>query len=246
MRAFVKVFFAVGLIIALFAGGLIYFDSDILKITEVTVRQSEGIGSGYLFSRIKEDIAPKLASLYGKSILDVPLDQVYAILEKDRRVRDARILRKFPSELYIEIEPHVPIANVLSTSGQSVYPLTKEGTLFPAVTFSDANDAPVLRGKAFLKDIELRAKAIFMLRSLPEAGDFTAAEISEIHFDKKKGFVLVLSRDNSEVIIGSKDFEKRAEHIRRVIQYLRSENLRGRVIDARFSKKVVVRLRNAS
>lgn len=246
MRAFAKVFSSLGLLGVLLTGAIVYFDPSLVLITEVTVAQAESTGTGYLFSKIKEDVAPQLSGLYGRSIFDVPLDQIYEILHKDRRVKSARISRRFPNELHLEIEPHVPVANVLSTTGRSVYPLTREGTLFPAVNFDDANDAPVLRGAHFLKEVELRKNVLRLLQSLPTSGDFTAADVSEISFDKNKGFVLVLSRENSEVLIGHSDFAKRAEHIRRVVQYLRSENLKGRVIDARFSKKVVVRLRNAS
>ena len=70
--------------------------------------------------------------------------------------------------------------------------------------------------------------------------------VSEIQYSKKDGLVLVLGLDDNTVIMGDREFKKRIDHVRRVVQYLRSENLRGRVIDARFSKKVVVRLRNAS
>ncbi len=242
----IKVLFAiVGVTGCLFATAL-YLKSDLLDIHEVRVTQKAAVHSGNLFSSIKEEMLPKLSSVYGKSILGVDLGTVYEVLQKDRRIKDVRISRSFPNILNVEVEPHIPIANILSSKGDQVYPLTKEGSLFSPVSISESADAPILRGNAFLKDLERRKEVLGLLKLFPNEGDFRLGDISEIHYDNKKGYILILNREASEVILGHKDFEKRIDHVSRVVQYLRSEKLKGRIIDARFSKKVVVRLRNSS
>jgi hypothetical protein len=70
--------------------------------------------------------------------------------------------------------------------------------------------------------------------------------VSEIYFDRAKGLVLVLLPDGVEILLGNQDHARRVLRIRRVVEYLQSEDIKGKTIDARFSKKVVVRLRNES
>lgn len=224
----------------------LYFKTDLLNIVEIEVNQSEGTSSSGLFGKIKADMQPKLASLYGQNIVNINLEEVYEELQKDRRIKDVRISRSFPNTLKLVVEPHIPIANLLSEKGDRVYPMTREGSLFSPVALKDSADAPVLRGRNFLKNMNLRKEALELLKLFPEHGDFGLGDISEIQFESKKGYILILSHEASEVILGHSDFAKRIEYVGRVLQYLRAENLKGRVIDARFSKKVVVRLRNAS
>lgn len=241
-----KVLVASICIIGTMLATIIYLKSDILDIQDIQVFQKASVNSGIVFRSIKEEMAPKLSSLYGQSILGIGLEDVYDRIQKDRRIKEVRITRSFPNVLKVEVEPHVPIANILSSKGDQVYPLTREGSLFSPVSLKDSADAPILRGHAFLKDLERRKEALELLKIFPKQGDFSLDDVSEIHFDNKKGYILILSREASEVILGHKDFAKRIEYVGRVVEYLRSENLKGRVIDARFSKKVVVRLRNAS
>ena len=47
----------------------------------------------------------------------------------------------------------------------------------------------------------------------------------------------------AEVKVGDADFGPKFIRVEKVLAYLDSQNIKGRVIDARFSKKVVVRVR---
>lgn len=225
---------------------MFYVQTDFLNIQQINIIQKNNQQSTSMFFKIKTDMQPKLSSLHGQNIFEVTLEDVYERLQTDRRIKDVRITRSFPNHLTVEVEPHIPIANLLSMDGRRVYPMTREGSLFSPVSLKDSADAPVLRGRSFLKDMEKRKEVLALLKIFPNSGDFGLGDISEVNYDEKKGYLLILNREDSEVILGHKDFAKRIEYVGRVLQYLRAENLNGRVIDARFSKKVVVRLRNAS
>lgn len=242
----IKILFAIVGVCGCLLATALYLKSDLLDIHDVQISQKASVQSGNLFSIIKEEMLPKLSSVYGESILGVDLGTLYERLQKDRRIKDVRISRSFPNRLNVVVEPHIPIANILSSRGDQVYPLTKEGSLFSPVSISESADAPILRGSAFLKDLERRKEALNLLNLFPNEGDFRLGDISEIHYDDRKGYILILNREANEVILGHKDFQRRIQHVSRVVQYLRSEKLKGRIIDARFSKKVVVRLRNSS
>lgn len=223
-----------------------YLDREDFQIEELRVELMSDEDPSLLFQGIKSDVLPKLATFVGESIWSVDLGDVLAVVEKDRRIKDVRISRRLPNKLRIYIEPHQALANILAKDARQIYPLSREGSLFAPLDLQEASDAPILRDSRFLKDIKLRKLALDLLLKLPENGDFSLESVSEILYSKKDGLVLVLGLDENRVVMGDRDFQKRIDHVRRVVQYLRSENLRGRVIDARFSKKVVVRLRNAS
>lgn len=223
-----------------------YLDKKDFMINDLHVELMSDKDPSALFPEIKSDVLPKLAAFVGQSIWSVDLEEVLAVVEKDRRIKDIRVSRRLPNKLKVTIQPHQALANILSNDSKQIYPLSREGSLFAPVNLSEASDAPLLRDSQFIKNIELRKMALDLLLKLPQDGDFSLESVSEIYFSQKDGLVLVLGLDENQVIMGDRDFQKRIDHVRRVVQYLRSENLRGRVIDARFSKKVVVRLRNAS
>jgi cell division protein FtsQ len=233
---------SVGAIFAVFN----YLDKEDFIIQDLQVELMSDRDPSSLFPEIKSDVLPKLVSFVGESIWSVDLEQVLAVVEKDRRIKDVRVSRRLPNKLKVYIEPHQALANILAKDGTQIFPLSREGSLFAPLPLTEASDAPILRGTHFIKDIKLRKLALGLLLELPQEGDFSLKSVSEIRYSAKDGLVLVLGLDDNEVIMGDRDFKTRIDHVRRVVQYLRSENLQGRVIDARFSKKVVVRLRNAS
>lgn len=81
--------------------------------------------------------------------------------------------------------------------------------------------------------------------TLKEENPLSSQKVSEILFDKKQGFSLILTPEAEIVRLGFDNFEKKIGMAKKVFSYMQSKGLKGRVIDVRFSKKVVVRLRNA-
>jgi len=75
--------------------------------------------------------------------------------------------------------------------------------------------------------------------------ELQAKNISEIFYSKKEGFKIFLKGVATEVRMGDSDFGPKISRVEKVLSYLDSQNVKGRVIDARFSKKVVVRVRKA-
>lgn len=220
--------------------------SEQFKVHDISFKLMDGHDPSSLFPKIEADLKPKLATLFGQYIWKLDLENLLTSIEKDRRLKDLNIVRRWPDKLQVEIRPHQAIANILGDKSNTIYPLTRDGGLLPPANLNEASDAPILRGSHFLKDQKLRKLTLELLLLIPEEGIFSLRNISEISFKEKEGLVLVLSPDGAEVIMGREDFAKRVDYVGRVIQYLSSENLRGRVIDSRFQKKVVVRLRNAS
>ena len=96
-----------------------------------------------------------------------------------------------------------------------------------------------------MKKEEIRIGAVELLKALPESGSVSVHTAAEITYDSKKGYQILLSSSALQIWMGFDDFTSRISQTKRVVDYLESEKLSGRIIDARFGKKVVVKLRNA-
>ncbi len=225
--------------------GLYHFlTGKTFRVHNVEVSLDNNADSGFLFPIIKDDIEAKLMQLFGKHVWDVDLDRVIKTVEKDLRVKDAKVTRKLPDTIRITILPYTPIAHILGSRGTRVYPLSRSGEVLPSVAVNETVDSVILRGDIFLRDKDVRMLAIELLNSLPDRGALNARSVSEISFDKKKGLQLRLVDSGSEVWMGFENFAHRASQAQRVLDYLIREQMTGRIIDARYQKKVVVKLRN--
>jgi cell division septal protein FtsQ len=197
-----------------------------------------------LFERIKSTLGPQFQSLTGRFFWEVSLNKVYDIAARDRRVRKVSIYREFPSRLRIEIEPQTPVLAYLSNDNR-IYPLAADATLLPALPLNESSDLPVLRGEDLKDEPALRVKALELLELVPNEGPLRRKTVSEIFYSKKDGFRVFASGVASEIKFGDSDFGPKISRVEKVLTYLDSQNIKGRVIDARFAKKVVVRVRKA-
>lgn len=246
MKAFLRPLTAFLIFSLLLYGFWLGLQSQHFLVTQVNLKLMDDRDPSYLFPKIKADLEPRAASFVGHPIWQIDIEKLVSSIEKDRRLQDLKVSRRWPDQLDIEIRPHQAVANILSDRAAVIYPMASDGSLFPAMGLDEVSDAPILRGNVFLKDRTIRDLALKLLAVLPREGSFSVQTVSEIYFDRNRGFVLALGPENYEVILGNEDFHKRVSYVSRVVEYLRSEDLRDRVIDSRFQKKVVVRLRNAS
>ncbi len=228
----------------LIAGGTLIFNSQWVRIQSVQIDLSKSSNEDLLFQRIRASLTQQFKVYEGRYFWQVPLKSVFEVTSKDKRVKTAAVFREFPSRLRIEIEPHTPMLAYLARDGR-VYPVATDATLLPALPVSDAPDLPILRGEELNDEPELREKALELLQTFPDDGLIAKNKVSEIIHTKKDGFKVFLSGADAEVQMGDTDFGPKVSRVQKVLSYLDSRNIKGRVIDARFSKKVVVRVRKA-
>lgn len=232
----------VGLVLASIAGVLV-FNSHWIRIETVQIDLDEASQEDLLFQRIKQTLQVQFESYAGKFFWQVPLEGVYELTLKDKRVKKVSIYREFPSRLRVQIEPRTPILGYLSSDNR-IYPVATDATLLPPLSAKEAPDLPLLRGEDLKDEKSLRELAIELYEKIPDDGLLKKQSISEIIYTKKDGFKIFLSGTQAEVKVGDTDFGPKVSRVQKVLSYLDSQNIKGRVIDARFSKKVVVRVRN--
>ena len=231
-----------GLVVAV-AGGVLALNPQWVKVEGVDIELVEGSKEELLFQRIKTTLAHEFQKYNGRYFWQVPLTEVYEITAHDKRVKSAEIFREFPSRLKVRLEPHTPMLAYLSADGR-LYPVATDATLLPALPVADATDLPILRGEDLKDEPRLRELALELFARIPQKGILRQRAVSEIVYTRKDGFKIFVSGQTGEVKIGDSDFGPKVSRVERVLNYLDSRGVKGRVIDARFSKKVVVRVRN--
>ncbi|HMN68409.1 MAG TPA: cell division protein FtsQ/DivIB [Bdellovibrionales bacterium] len=219
-----------------------------VRVETIEVTLSEKSKEDLLFQRIKTTLGQQLKPFEARYFWQVPLKKIFELTSRDKRVKSTAVFREFPSRLKIEIEPHTPVLAYLSHDGR-VYPVATDATLLPAISVIDGADLPLLRGEELKDEIKLREAALELYHSIPNQGALQKKRVSEIVHTKKDGFKIYVSGEPGEkrigeVQLGDSDFGPKISRVQKVLSYLESRDIKGRVIDARFSKKVVVRVRN--
>lgn len=226
------------------AGGVAAIENPSwLKVEQFQIDLAENSDEHLLFQRIRSSLEAQFKIYQGRYVWQVPLKNLYELVSKDKRVKNVAIYREFPSVFRLVIEPHTPVLAYLDRDGR-IYPVAADAALLPALPAFEAPDLPILRGEPLRDEVSLREIAIELLTTIPEEGPLRKASVSEILYTAKDGFKVFVSGAASEVKLGDSDFGPKLSRVQKVLSYLDSQNIKGRVIDARFSKKVVVRVRN--
>jgi cell division protein FtsQ len=193
---------------------------------------------------LKERLQASVAPLIGKRVWEINLTQMSAVFVKDEWVKDVLISRSLPNGIHVRITQKNPVLIIVSRKGEFL-PVTDEGEVLGTLNAGALPDVPILRGEGFLTDTKKRARAVEFVTQLPARGPMSARNISEISWNQEDGFTLTLIQPKLEVKLGDERMDLKALRVSQVLNYLAANQLKGRVIDASFSKKVLVRLRKA-
>ena len=194
------------------------------------------------FALIKKRLEGRLTAYLGKPLWQLNIDEITKEVKKESWVRELRISRSIPNRVQLRIDPKETAALLLKKEGGFV-PVGIDGSLLSHLEKGKSPDAPFLTGEKMRKDASLRQRAVEILGSLPEKGFFSRESISELMYLPKKGFVAIINQGGYEVLLGQKLGAEKRNQVDQVLNYIQTKSVRARVIDARLSKKVLVRLR---
>lgn len=201
--------------------------------------------SSALEVRLKNRIETALHGLRGKKIWDIDIMNVRAALARDEWVKDILISRSFPNEVRVIVRSKVAMAVLISEKG-AFSPVTEDGSLLSPLSVSALPDVPILRGEIFKTEASRRLAIVKFLQTLPTQGPVSGNNISEVGWTTEDGYTLTLIQPKVEVKLGEDRVDLKALRVAQVLNYLSVNSLKGRVIDASYSKKVLVRLRKGS
>jgi len=183
-----------------------------------------------------------LKSFSQKKIWEIHLHDVKAAIMQDEWVQDVLISRSFPNQVNVRIVPKATALVLVGPKGE-LWPISEDGTRLATLPADALPDVPLLRGEIFASNEAKRNEAIRFALSLPETGAINQKNVSEIFWDKEDGFSLMLMQPKVEVKLGGESLDTKVLRAGQVMNYMAAHDLSGRVIDASFSKKVLVRLR---
>ena len=191
-----------------------------------------------LISDLKKETEP----LIGSWIWQVSIKKIQQKIQQNPKVEEVQILRLWPNKFQIRLLSDEPLL-LWMKNNKIFYPITKKGSLMSPIPLSSLPNLPILRGKVLFENQSLRQKAIRIYQYLPERGLFSQKNISEItYLDKDSSFYIHLEGWGSKIRIGENLSEFRPDRVESVLRYLKQKKIKWRVIDARYSQKVVVSL----
>ena len=190
-----------------------------------------------LIDELKEQTRPLLNSWFWQ----LSIQKLHQIVQKHPKVEKVKVRRTWPNRFFVLLSSSEP---VLLLMGHKVfYPVTDEGKLLSPLASSNIPNLPILRGNVFRTKEDLRKKAVQLFQYLPGDGLFSQRNISEIKYSTKdSNFYLYLVHSGSTVRVGESLSEFRPDRVEKVLTYLEQKKISWRVIDARYSQKVVVSL----
>lgn len=187
----------------------------------------------------------KVTKLFAhKRVWEIDLGELKASVVRDEWVRDVLISRSFPNEVRVRVQPQTPMLVLVSPKGE-LLPVTDEAKMLSPLEAGELPDIPLLRGQEFYSSEEKRKRVVEFVQDLPEKGALNRRNISEIGWSKDEGYSVTLIQPKVEVNLGESQIDIKVMRVNHVLNYLSTHELQGRVIDASFSKKVLVRLRKA-
>jgi cell division protein FtsQ len=185
----------------------------------------------------------------GSNIFEVSAENARNHLLQHPWVAEAKVVRKLPGRVRIDIVERKPVALVAL---DQLYLVSEEGAVFKRLGVDDPVDLPVITGIAserFYDDFDYR-KAI-LLRSMALLQDYEGAglakrePVSEIHFEGANGIELFVGDDGMNVRLGNGQHRQKLRRLRQVLERLTKENTRPSYVyldNVRSPERVTVRL----
>ena len=189
-------------------------------------------------------VQASLEKFRGQPLWKTSLSEVLSVMKEKPNIEDVWVWKTFPQTLKVKVKFKNSLLILLDEKTGKIYPVTSDGSLLEAQKAFHSLDFPVLRGQIFFKDVEKRKQAFRLVSLLPKKGLISADQISEVyeHSDKNLVFSLV-GKSKKLIYIPQKLTSKKVFQLEKVMNYLGDQNITWRVIDLRFSKKIVVKLR---
>ncbi|HEY5974140.1 MAG TPA: FtsQ-type POTRA domain-containing protein [Geobacteraceae bacterium] len=193
----------------------------------------------------RDDIISQSAVRLGDDLLGLKLRRMGEQLAKNPWVSQVKIRRSFPHTLTIEVAEREPLAVV---SMGYLYYLDARAEIFKPLQEGDNLDFPVVTGFSeddLLKDPagakEALKGVLSLIGQLRARGDFTLADISEIHYDKGFGYTLFTIQSGVPVRLGTGGFADKLGRFARIYRDLQAQMPHLEYIDLDYADKIIVK-----
>lgn len=209
-------------------------DSYFFRVKEVNVK-----GTHFL---LKEDITKTLNVKPGMSIFEIDIDRLKERLKKEPWIREARVERRFPNTLNINIQERVPFAVLLS---KDRYLLDDSGFVIKRVD-GEKRVNPLIKGAENV-DVEIGSRVskdeihtgLEILKSLKSAGLYDLKDISMIDVSQRER--ASVKTQNMDIRLNTDNFKREISRLKTVSKLLKRDKRRIAYVDLSFKKKIIVK-----
>jgi cell division protein FtsQ len=185
----------------------------------------------------------------GSNIFEISSEEARNRLLRHPWIDEAKVVRKLPGRIRIEVVERTPVALVAL---DQLYLVSREGVVFKRLGVDDPVDLPVITGiesEQFYDDLDYRTAVL--LRSMALLQDYEGAglserePVSEIHFEGANGIEIFVGKDGMNVRLGNGQHRQKLRRFRQVLERLAREKTRPSYVyldNVRSPERVTVRL----
>ncbi|MCJ8278222.1 MAG: FtsQ-type POTRA domain-containing protein [Bdellovibrionales bacterium] len=241
-----KVFFIVIPVVAIgLLGWSLRFETEFFLVQKVPVDiQYKSNVEGSL-KLLKSTIEAETKALKGINIWKSDINGLREKLITNDWIKNVEIQRELPQKVYVKVDLE-DIVFLYVDSQNRLRPFTQTGKVLKRVPKTSAPLAPLVRNKKILKDKGYRKQIIELFSEVPNIQSLNRNNIAEVDLGNVTGLSVKLINEEAVVYLGTKNISTKGLRVLRVTDYLKSQKQKARVIDASFSKKVLVRPRKRS
>ena len=229
--------------VSLIGGVYLLDEQGMFEIESIQVHVDIDDSAVRMYAPYLQEVEEVLNELMGQSLWRLSVDHWTSLVSDLQWVERAQLRRRWPGELEVELVVKNVELLIVGVHGAELFPVLGDGAVLEPIETGRAPDAPLLRGEIFLEDELLRSRALALLRELPQTGSFSRVQVSELGYHPIQGFWVQMVQGGVRVQLGQDKLGARTKRVAQVLDYLEAHSFKGRVIDANFSKKVLVRLR---
>jgi cell division protein FtsQ len=185
----------------------------------------------------------------GSNIFEISSQDARNHLLQHPWIEDAKVARRLPGRVRIEVVERNPVALVAL---DQLYLVSDDGAVFKRLGVDDPVDLPVITGIAseqFYDNLDYRTSVLLqsmaLLQDYEGAGLAERERVSEIHFDGANGIELFVGADGMNVRLGTGQHRQKLRRLRQVLDRLQREKTRPSYVyldNVRSPERVTVRL----
>jgi cell division septal protein FtsQ len=231
--------------LALLSTGLYFYfyENKALRVSGVDVGlANSAIASDTYYLKLKEALEQEFKGYVGVPLWEISLSEMAQALKQISWIKNFNVSRTLLGHVRVELEPE-EIGLLWAKPDGTVLPLSVTGKVLEPIDLVTAPDLPILRSKDFNGSVQQTTMAIELMDAVKESPSLAPANLKEIFYSDTRGFSLELFEPDVVVEMGVPPYSTKVQRVEKVIQYLHRKGLKSRVIDATFSKKVLVRAR---
>jgi cell division protein FtsQ len=227
-------------------GAGLYTDSKFLIVNTISIAIDKNEAHKSVQKNVHDRIMSKLSSFKKVNILSVPIDRIQQHILSDVWVDSVILERKYPDQLKVNVRLKKVVFVYLDKRGRFL-PVSVQGQLLNPVEPEHVPDVPLVRNSEIIKNPELLKQILALYAEIPREGVFSQKTIAEVDWTKSVGLIVESADvDGGRIVLGKERVQLKASRVKNVLKYLESQKQKWRVIDASFTKKVLVRLRKHS